>query len=150
MRVPLVSLALVALIGCAPAAETPPSPADTMAAAPSPLPGAIAGREWRLVAVGEQTEPLGAGGQSPTLTFDSASARAHGFAGCNTWSAGYALKGDSLRFETPIATLKMCADGMEVETTYLAMLPAVRTFAADESTLVLSADGAPLARFRSP
>ena len=121
-----------------------------MSAAPTPLPGALAGREWRLVAVGEQTNPLGAGGEAPTLTFDSASARAHGFAGCNSWSAGYALRGDSLRFESPIATLKMCAEGMEVETAYLATLPAVRTFVADESTLVLSADGAPLARFRSP
>ncbi|WP_296235961.1 META domain-containing protein [uncultured Pseudomonas sp.] len=61
-----------------------------------------------------------------TVTF-AADGRAHGHAGCNHWFAGYTLKGDTVRFETPGSTRKMCAPSlMEQEQRFLAALTEVQ------------------------
>ncbi|TRO25107.1 META domain-containing protein [Ectopseudomonas mendocina] len=61
-----------------------------------------------------------------TVTF-AADGRAHGHAGCNHWFAGYTLKGDAVRFETPGSTRKMCAPAlMEQEQRFLAALTEVQ------------------------
>lgn len=61
-----------------------------------------------------------------TVTF-AADGRAHGHAGCNHWFAGYTLKGDTVRFETPGSTRKMCAPAlMEQEQRFLAALTEVQ------------------------
>ncbi|MDH1620229.1 META domain-containing protein [Pseudomonas chengduensis] len=61
-----------------------------------------------------------------TVTF-AADGRAHGHAGCNHWFAGYTLKDDAVRFETPGSTRKMCAPSlMEQEQRFLAALAEVR------------------------
>ncbi|PIA68129.1 MULTISPECIES: META domain-containing protein [Pseudomonas] len=61
-----------------------------------------------------------------TVTF-AADGRAHGHAGCNHWFAGYTLKDDSVRFETPGSTRKMCAPSlMEQEQRFLAALTEVQ------------------------
>ncbi|UZT80241.1 META domain-containing protein [Ectopseudomonas chengduensis] len=61
-----------------------------------------------------------------TVTF-AADGRAHGHAGCNHWFAGYMLKDDAVRFETPGSTRKMCAPSlMEQEQRFLAALTEVQ------------------------
>lgn len=61
-----------------------------------------------------------------TVTF-AADGRAHGHAGCNHWFAGYTLKDDAVRFETPGSTRKMCAPSlMEQEQRFLAALKEVQ------------------------
>ncbi|MGA4446533.1 META domain-containing protein [Ectopseudomonas chengduensis] len=61
-----------------------------------------------------------------TVTF-AADGRAHGHAGCNHWFAGYTLKDDTVRFETPGSTRKMCAPSlMEQEQRFLAALAEVQ------------------------
>nr|WP_059391630.1 META domain-containing protein [Pseudomonas toyotomiensis] len=61
-----------------------------------------------------------------TVTF-AADGRAHGHAGCNHWFAGYTLKDDAVRFETPGSTRKMCAPSlMEQEQRFLAALAEVQ------------------------
>ena len=61
-----------------------------------------------------------------TVTF-AADGRAHGHAGCNHWFAGYTLKDDAVRFETPGSTRKMCAPSlMEQEQRFLAALTEVQ------------------------
>ncbi|MFI8735784.1 META domain-containing protein [Ectopseudomonas toyotomiensis] len=61
-----------------------------------------------------------------TVTF-AADGRAHGHAGCNHWFAGYTLKDDAVRFETPGSTRKMCAPSlMEQEQRFLAALEEVQ------------------------
>jgi len=61
-----------------------------------------------------------------TVTF-AADGRAHGHAGCNHWFAGYTLKDDAVRFETPGSTRKMCAPAlMEQEQRFLAALAEVQ------------------------
>ncbi|MBG0838967.1 META domain-containing protein [Ectopseudomonas toyotomiensis] len=61
-----------------------------------------------------------------TVTF-AADGRAQGHAGCNHWFAGYTLKDDAVRFETPGSTRKMCAPSlMEQEQRFLAALEEVQ------------------------
>ena len=43
-----------------------------------------------------------------------------------------------------------CADGDELERSYLATLPEVRSYQRSDSTLTLSGSGGSLARFRVP
>ena len=61
-----------------------------------------------------------------TVTF-AADGRAHGHAGCNHWFAGYTLKDDTVRFDPPGSTRKMCAPSlMEQEQRFLAALTEVQ------------------------
>jgi putative lipoprotein len=117
---------------------------------PSPAPPPIADRDWELVALGQDTNPRGAGGRPVTLRLDAAGGRASGFAGCNRYGAGYTLDGDRLTFGAPISTRMACAEGMQLESAFLAMLPSVTTYEATGSTLVLRGAGGPLARLRTP
>ena len=126
--------------------QKPPAPERSSGAAVARLDN----REWALVGLGEVAAPLGAGGRPATILFDPAAGRAAGFAGCNRYSAGYALAGDSLTFGPAISTKMACADGDELERGYLAMLPAIRSYALTDSTLTLSGADGPLARFRAP
>jgi heat shock protein HslJ len=75
---------------------------------------------------------------------------AAGFAGCNRYSAAYTLAGDTLTFGPAISTKMACADGDELERSYLATLPEIRSYGRSDSTLTLSGPGVPLARFRAP
>lgn len=108
------------------------------------------GREWILFGLGERTDPLGAGGRPATIQFDPTSSRAAGFAGCNRYSAGYTLTGDSLKFGPAMSTKMACADGDELERGYLAMLRVVTTYQLSDSTLILKGADAPVALFRAP
>ena len=76
--------------------------------------------------------------------------RAAGFAGCNRYSAGYTLAGDSLTFGPAVSTKMACADGDELERGYLAMLPAIKNYRLSDSMLTLNGSTGPLAHFRSP
>jgi heat shock protein HslJ len=138
-----VALGLLSVIACGPkppVAEPPPAASTA----------SLDNREWILVRLGEVAGPLGAGGRPATLQFDPTTGRAAGFAGCNRYSAGYTLAGDSLTFGPAISTKMACADGDELERGYLTMLPAIRSYALSDSTLTLNGSGGQLARFRVP
>jgi putative lipoprotein len=134
---------LLIVLACGP---QPPALEQPPAASTAPLDD----REWILVGLGDQDAPLGASGRAATIQFDPAKGRVAGFAGCNRYSAGYALAGDSLTFGPAISTKMACADGDELERSYLATLPEVRSYQRSDSTLTLSGSGGSLARFRVP
>jgi putative lipoprotein len=142
------ALAAIMLTACAktPGNETPDSAA---ARQPASSRAAIVGREWALVTLRDSAAPLGAGGRSATIRFDSAAARAAGFAGCNQYSAQYAMSGDSLHFGPAISTKMACAEGDSLERAFLAIIPDVATFQATDSTLTLAGPSGPLASFRA-
>lgn len=125
------------------------------ACAPTPEEGSgapaatIAGRDWILTSVGDLTEPRGMQDRPATIRFDSAGARAAGFAGCNQFSAGYTLTGDSLAFAPAISTKMLCPEAMELETSFLGALERVTRVQATDSTLTLYGPEGILARFRS-
>ena len=132
----------VFLSGCKPRSSTPP--ADAPAGPPT-----IADREWALTSLGDNTAPLGNGGQPVTLTLQSSDTRAFGNAGCNRYSGPYTLSGDQLSFGPAMSTKMACEQGMEVEMAYLAILNNVTSYQATDSSLTLSGTAGPLARFRS-
>jgi heat shock protein HslJ len=137
------AMGLLTVVACSskPPASEPPPAAST---------ASVDNREWALVGLGEVAAPLGAGGRPATIQFDPTTSRATGFAGCNRYSAGYTLAGDSLTFGPAISTKMACADGDELERAYLAMLPSIRSYALSDSTLILNGPDGPLARFRAP
>jgi len=137
------ALSLLVVFACGP---KPPASEQPAAASTASLDD----REWILVGLGEQTAPLGAGGRPANIRFDPANGRAAGFAGCNRYSAAYTFAGDTLTFGPAISTKMACADGDELEWSYLATLPEIRSYGRSDSTLTLSGPGGPLARFRAP
>ena len=74
----------------------------------------------------------------PTLTF-AAGGRVSGRAGCNSFSASYALRGDELTFSRSSTTRMACAPAvMQREQRFLALLGDVRRFEhPSDATLVL-------------
>jgi heat shock protein HslJ len=146
MRPVLGAIAALCLLRVPACGPKPPAPEQPPAAATASLDN----REWALVGLGEVAAPLGAGGRPATIQFDPTTGRAAGFAGCNRYSAGYTLAGDSLTFGPAVSTRMACADGDELERAYLAMLPAIRSYALSDSTFTLNGSGGPLARFRAP
>lgn len=152
----LLGFAALVPLGCA---KPPEVGADSAMSAATPSVAAaadsaaarpISDREWELVALGEMASaPTGGGGKAPTLQLDAAATRASGFAGCNRYSGPYTLTADSLSFGALMSTKMSCQDGDAIERSYLAMLAAVRTWQATDSTLTLSAAGARLATYRA-
>ncbi len=105
----------------APAAEGPTRPLE--------------GTEWTLTEFGGHQAPLGAGGKPATLRLSAADHRAAGFGGCNRFSGGYRIAGDSLVLGPIAMTMMACPTGMEVERQFGAVLAATRRFHVDGITL---------------
>jgi heat shock protein HslJ len=144
LRILAPAVLLLAVAACAPESQ------DREGSEPASTRPALTDRDWQLVGLGDQANPLGAGGRPLTLRLDSASKRASGFAGCNRYGAAYNLTTDSLRFGPMMSTKMACADGDEVEGRFLAALAAVRTYEVRDGELVLGAAGVSLARLRNP
>ena len=136
-----VVLLLVALAACA---RTPDGESED-----TPPPPAITDRDWELTSIGDLVDPRGMQDRPVTIRFDSVGTRAAGHAGCNQFSAGYRLSGDSLWFEPAMATKMMCPDAMAVETALFVALERVTRYEATDSTLTLLDPSGPLARFRA-
>ena len=90
---------------------------------------------------------MGNGGKPVTLTLQSADNRASGNAGCNRYSGPFTLTGDRLTFGPAVSTKMACEQGTDVENAFLAMLPAVTSYVATDSSLTLVGDAGSLARF---
>jgi heat shock protein HslJ len=141
----VVLLAIVSLLGCG--ATQPPAPPPAAAAPAVPVAAAFTDRDWELVVLGADTPPPS--GHPVTMRFDSGSRRAAGSAGCNRYSAAYALRGDVLTFGPTAATRMACRDGMDFEGSFLGMLTQVTAYEVTGSTLVLRGADGPLARFEA-
>jgi heat shock protein HslJ len=144
---------LISLLACdrgeKPAAATPPpAPAPAAPAAPSPVAApSIADRGWELIALGAESDPLGMDGKPLRLRLDSATSRAGGFAGCNSYGGGYKLEGSSLTFGAMASTKMFCEPVQAQEDAYLKALAAVSTWQLADGVLTLRGDGVEL-RFR--
>ncbi len=120
-------------------------------------PATLVGPSWHVTAINngkeavvstlEGTEVTATFGKDGTLT---------GSAGCNQYSAGYQLSGDTVHIDPPAATRKLCstpAGVMQQETAYLKALETVTQVEvsaggitlrdANGATQVTLAEGAP-------
>lgn len=116
--------------------------------------GSIEGVQWRLAQLGERVVAAGEDPRrAPSLRLEAGpeGARALGSGGCNRFTGGYTLEGDTLRF-TPLAATKMACPDLETEAAYFAALAATRGWRlAGDRLELLDEAGAPVARFeRAP
>ena len=150
MRTRLLAAAAALLLaaGCGqpPAGRDDTSPSVNAGATTA---GAIVDREWQLVAFGSADEPVGRTARPVTMRLDSATGRVSGYTGCNGYGGPYTLRGDSLSFGPAAMTRMACAEGMDVEQRYAAMLPAVRSWRLQDAALVLHGEAGRLATFRA-
>ena len=120
-------------------------PACATAESPGPE-----GVEWRLLALGSMSVPALTGGREPSLRLDPAKKQAAGFAGCNNFFGGYEIAGAALKFGPLGATRRACPDAeSSVETKYFQALGATRGWKLEGGELLLTDNGAVLARFRA-
>ena len=104
---------------------------------------ALEGTEWTLA------DGVDAPDDSvPTLTLEEGTAS--GFGGCNSFTGGYELDGDSITIGPLAATLMACEDDKSAaEAAYLPALEAADSWAIEDGELVLSTDGEETLRFEA-
>lgn len=133
--------------------QVPEAP-EQAGAAQSPLDGSY----WYLVSLAGQPAGKGEGGKALDLRFTAASAeseaRVSGFSGCNRLSGGFNSEGGdehsgSLSFIALASTMMACAEGSEIESSYLAMLGKVDSFRLHNGNLSLLSEGEELATLKS-
>lgn len=118
--------------------------------APAGAASTITGREWVLATLNGRPAPLGAGKRPATLRLEGETRTAAGFAGCNRFSGSYTLDGSRLTFGPAAATKMACAEGMDLEQRFLALLPSVVSFELKDSTLRLKNRSGVVAELRAP
>jgi heat shock protein HslJ len=117
-----------------PAATAQPSSAVSLASGETPLTETI----WYLQSYGDPKNPTPIeAGTSIDALFSPAKSLS-GFSGCNTYTARYAIQGNTIRFDQPIATYKSCPQGMEQEGVYLSALVSATTYEITGSTLEIT------------
>ncbi|MDF1504776.1 META domain-containing protein [Roseisolibacter sp. H3M3-2] len=111
--------------------------------------GTLAGTYWRLVELGGQPVQSPGEGREPHLVVEADGARVSGHSGCNRFSGPLSRDGAALRFG-PLSSTKMaCAEPAlnRQEIAFLRGLESVDAARVDGDALILTAGGAPVARF---
>ncbi len=108
----------------------------------------LEGTEWLLVK-GQLSGAYADIPEEVVATLLMVDGQASGSGGCNQFSTSYVLDGSSLTFAPEIiSTLLLCeGPGGEIETFYLADLPAVTSWEIAGTTLTLSGDTGPILAF---
>ncbi|MCC5794669.1 MAG: META domain-containing protein [Chromatiales bacterium] len=88
----------------------------------------LLGLDWRVHALNGETVT----GEAPTLRF-AADRRVSGSGGCNRWTAGWELTGESLTISRAASTMMACAEpAMAQERRFLTLLAGVRGFSVGQ------------------
>ena len=108
---------------------------------------------WLLETLGGTPAPPGAGGRPIDLMLDQQERTAAGFGGCNRYRGGFSSDGDSthgtpITFGNMVNTMKFCADGAEIERSYLQMLGSVDAYRMDGEELALLSGEQVVATFK--
>ena len=102
----------------------------------------LTGTSWKLVELEGEPATPGAGGKEPSLSF-SEDGKVSGFAGCNRFTGSFQSDDVDLSF-SPLASTRMaCAEGMEQESRFLAMLAKVERYSIRGNDLALYGGGEP-------
>lgn len=106
--------------------------------APAASPSSLENRQWML---SELSGHAVSAEHRPYLELSAG--RASGFGGCNRFSGGYTLRGDSIEFTAAATTMMACVQPgvMETESAFLQTLLHVRYWSAEGSNLELFDSG---------
>ena len=101
--------------------------------------------EWVLVSYGDPANPTEAEPGIPVTAIFSDEGQLSGISGCNSYSAGYTVEGETLTISPIASTMMMCTVGMEQETAYLQALSGAESYQITGQTLVINytVDGTP-------
>jgi heat shock protein HslJ len=158
--VSLVILVLLLVAGCAPAAETTPTPTNAPAAAETPGVDPEAQNPQRLLiprwfletmTVDGTEVPVPAEQQLVTIAF-TPDGKVDGNGGCNGFGGEYQLgENGGLKFGQIVSTMMACDNTMQLETAYFQALGKVESFQVSEGMLTLSsADGKTVLVYHMP
>jgi heat shock protein HslJ len=105
----------------------------------------LQGTTWELVKMGDA---LPVAGTTVTIMFEDGTAS--GSAGCNSYSGGYSLDGDSLAFGEIASTLMACMEPgvMEQESAYLVFLQQATSHAILDGFLYIYRDDGSVLQFK--
>ncbi|MFD2165583.1 META domain-containing protein [Thalassotalea euphylliae] len=104
--------------------------------------------KWKLQSLNGSNEVKGAGGKTPYLTFDKATKKINGFAGCNNYFASYTADENNVSFSQLAMTRKFCQSGMELEASFAKTMAEVKSYKIDYAKLfLLNEDGNTVAEF---
>jgi len=116
----------------------------------APLPLALRGPDWRLVAMSGVDLSAQAPKVRPHFVLDRKTNQIAGHTGCNRLSGTFAAQDGQLTLAPAVLTRRACAKGADVEQRFVAMLAQVRSYAIDASGLHLrDADGRELAQLEA-
>jgi heat shock protein HslJ len=105
---------------------------------------------WKLTHLGDVPVIAGEKQREAHLVFGSQDRRVGGSSGCNRLMGGYARKGETLVFSRLAGTRMACAEGMDTERQFLAVLEQTKTWKIVIKHLELfDAGGRLLARFEA-
>lgn len=85
----------------------------------------------------------------PTIIADSSSSKISGYAGCNTYTASYAISGNSVSFTNMATTKADCIQGMEQERKFTEAIAKVNRHTLENGKLTLYQDDIILVTARS-
>jgi heat shock protein HslJ len=105
---------------------------------------------WKLTHLGDVPVIAGEKLREPHLVLRSQDQRVGGSSGCNRLMGGYAREGEALAFSRLAGTRMACAEGMDTEQQFLAVLEQTKTWKIVGGHLELfDAGGRLLARFEA-
>lgn len=107
----------------------------------------LEGPTWYLVVLGDQRVITTSNEATPRLHFDAG--HLSGSTGCNRVAGEYVAKGDSLTFAPAATTRMMCEQGADLESRFLNMLPAVKSYTIDGDLLKLRDGSDAIATFKA-
>lgn len=105
----------------------------------------LAGTKWQMETLNGQNSLPGS-----VVTLEFADQRLSGSAGCNSFGAGYQIKGEEIIIDAVAMTEMACADEgvMSQESTYTRLLGEAKKFSVSDTELVFfNANGDPLLTF---
>ncbi len=105
---------------------------------------------WKLTRLGDQPVPTLDGKREPHLVLHSEEARVAGNGGCNQFSGGYEIDGDSITFGLMASTKMACPEVEDVDQAFLAALENATSFRMTAHHLeLLDDEGSTIARFEA-
>lgn len=103
---------------------------------------------WKVMEVDGKPVTVGERQREPNLILHTAESKVTGFGGCNNFTGGYTLNGNTLKFGNAASTMMACVQGMDTEKAFLSMLVKVATWKIAEDRLELfDGTGKVLAKF---